>query len=155
PSAITALAFISIDTPAILRQPISVPPPCDCGAPVADIPGALAATAARNDNLAAGLSPGRLAAVDTSTAVDLPRGQDRLSAISAQQALFLAVHGRALLAVAGNVDLRAGLTVALDPDAELDLIVGGRLTSSGGASIGSTAPARFRIWLAGSDSIVL
>jgi hypothetical protein len=57
--------------------------------------------------------------------------------------------------VAGDVVLRAGFTVALDPGAELDLLVGGRLLTSGSNAIGSQTPARFRIWVAGSQSVVL
>jgi len=66
------------------------------------------------------------------------------------------VHGRALLAVSGDVVLRAGLTVALDAGAELDLAVGGSFRSSGQVTIGNTTrPAAVRIWMAGSQSVVL
>jgi hypothetical protein len=51
--------------------------------------------------------------------------------------------------------LRAGFTVTLDPGAELDLLVGGRLLTSGSNAIGSMTPARFRIWVAGSQTVVL
>ena len=88
------------------------------------------------------------------TVVDIPCGHYALSAIDAQQAVRLVVHGRALLAVAGNVFLRAGLTVVLDPDAELDLLIGGRLETSGGLPIGSASPARFRIWVPGPQVVV-
>ena len=51
--------------------------------------------------------------------------------------------------------LRAGFTVTLDPGAELDLR-GGRPAARerGQSQIGSVAPARFRIWVAGSQIVV-
>jgi hypothetical protein len=153
PSASTALADISASY--TVRQPVSVAPPCDCGPNVVDVAGAIAAAATHNDDAVAGFGPDRLAAVTTSTVLDVPCGTYALSSIDTQQSLFLAVHGRALLAVAGDVVLRAGFTVALDPGAELDLLVGGRLLTSGSNAIGSQTPARFRIWVAGSQSVVL
>jgi hypothetical protein len=57
--------------------------------------------------------------------------------------------------VPGDVTVRAGLDVVLDAGAELDLLVGGRLATSGaGAVFGTvTAPARFRVWVGGTSSI--
>jgi len=45
--------------------------------------------------------------------------------------------------------------VVLDPDAELDLLIGGQLAATGGNPLGSASPARFRIWIAGSGPVVL
>ncbi len=153
PRADTSTADISAS--AIVQEPVSVPPPCDCGPGFADIGAAIGTAVARNDNAVAGISPDRLAAVTASTVLDVPCGSYALTSIDAQQALFFAVHGRALVAVAGDVVLRAGFTVTLDPGAELDLLIGGRLLASGGNPIGSVTPPRFRIWIAGSQSIVL
>ncbi len=50
--------------------------------------------------------------------------------------------------------LGGGLTVMLDPSAELDLLVGGWFITSGGTVGAPTAPARFRIWLGGTESLV-
>jgi hypothetical protein len=152
PRADTSLASISASTTVL--EPVSVTPPCDCSSGFVDVAGALASAAAANDNAAAGISSDRLASVTASTVVDIPCGTYALSSIDAQQALFFAVHGRALIAVAGDVVLRAGLTVTLDPGAELDVLVGGRLLASGGNPLGSVAPARFRIWVAGAQSVV-
>lgn len=152
PAAVTTQAVIA--AAATVREAVVVAPPCDCAAGFADIPAAIAATASRNDNLAAGLTIDRLGAVGTSSALDLPCGHYVLSAIDAQQTVFLAVHGRTLLAVTGDVTLRGGLTVSLDPGAELDLLVGGRLETSGPSPIGATSPARFRIWVASDDLVM-
>jgi hypothetical protein len=152
PGAVDALAVIAASY--TVTEPVSVAPPCDCGAGTVDVGAAIAAAVATNDDAAAGFGPDRLAAVTTSTLLDIPCGTYALSSIDAQQSLFLAVHGRALLAVSGDVVLRAGFTVTLDPGAELDLLVGGRLLTSGSTSIGSMTPARFRIWVAGSQTVV-
>jgi hypothetical protein len=152
PSSVDALAIISATT--IVHEPVTVNPPCDCGASI-DIPAALADVAAHNDNAAAGWGPDQLASVDTTTVVDIPCGRYALSSIHAQQALFLAVHGRALVAVAGDVAINFGLSVTLlDQNAELDLLIGGQLTTSGANQVDSSSPARFRIWLPGSKPIV-
>jgi hypothetical protein len=153
PNAITAQAVIDAGT--TVREAVSVPPPCDCGATFVDIPAAITATAARNDDAVAGLDPGGLSVTAGPAAVDIPCGRFALATIDTRQPLALMVHGRALLAVTGDVTLRAGLTVALDPGAELDLLVGGRLLSSGATSVGSASPARFRIWVAGTASVAL
>jgi hypothetical protein len=152
PGADTSRANISGGE--IVEEPVTVAPPCDCRSNVVELGAAIASAMSNNDNQAAGIAADRLAAVTTSTVLDVPCGSFALTAIDAQQAVFLAVHGRALVAVAGDVVLRAGLTVTLDPGAELDLVVGGRLVASGGNPVGSVAPARFRIWVAGSPSIV-
>jgi len=152
PSASTTAATIYAEN--VVREPIAIAPPCDCGPTAVDVAGAIAAAARVNDDAAAGITADRLAAVTTSTVVDIPCGTYALSAIDTRAAVVLAVHGRALLAVAGDVVLRAGLAVTLDPGAELDLLVGGRLLTSGSNTIGSMAPAHFRIWVAGSQTVV-
>jgi hypothetical protein len=153
PNANIAQAIISAG--GIVGEPVSLAPPCDCGSTFVDIPAAITSTAARNDDVAGGLDPNGLTVTAGPAAVDIPCGRFALATIDTRQPLALMVHGRALLAVTGDVTLRAGLTVALDPGAELDLLVGGRLLSSGATSIGSASPARFRIWVAGTASVAL
>jgi hypothetical protein len=152
PGASTAAATIYAGN--IVREPISITSPCDCGQNVVDIAGAVTTAMRVNDNASVGLATDRLTAVTTSTLLDVPCGTYALSSIDTRSALVLAVHGRALLAVAGDVMLRAGFTVTLDPGAELDLLVGGQLLTSGSNMIGSMTPARFRIWVAGSQTVV-
>jgi len=153
PGADGSAAYVNAGS--VVREPVTVATPCDCAAADAvDVAGAVAAAAATNDDASAGFAPDRLAAVTTSTLLDVPCGTYALSSIDTRAALVLAVHGRALIAVAGDVALRAGFTVTLDPGAELDLLVGGRLLTSGSNAIGSMTPARFRIWVAGSQTVV-
>ena len=152
PTASAALATIYAE--GVVREPVSVAAPCDCGRNVVDVAGAITTATRANDDASAGFTADRLAAVTTSTLLDIPCGTYALSSIDTGSALVLAVHGRALLAVAGDVVLRAGFAVTLDPGAELDLLVGGRLLTSGSNTIGSTTPARFRIWVAGAQTVV-
>jgi hypothetical protein len=138
-----------------VREPVSVPNPCDCSSGFVDLGAAIATAQAKNDNAVAGFAPDALATVDAATIVDVTCGTYLLTSINATQTLVIAGHNRALLVVAGDVVVRAGMTVILDAGAELDMVVGGRLIASGGNPIGSAAPARFRLWIAGTDSVVL
>jgi hypothetical protein len=137
-------------------QPVSVAAPCDCSAGFVDIAGAIATATTANADADIGLSPAALASVTAPMTIELPCGTFSLSDINATSSVTLAVHGRTLLAVAGDVTVRGGLTVQLDPAAELDLLVGGQLIASGGAAFGASgAAARFRVWIAGTSTIVL
>ncbi|HEX3902302.1 MAG TPA: hypothetical protein VH853_05575 [Polyangia bacterium] len=147
-----------VQASAVVTGAVSVTAPCDCStgpAGFVDVAGAIAAAAASNGDAAAGFTSEALAAGSASAArLDLGCGAFYLSAVSANAPITLAVHGRALLAVAGSLTLVGGLTVTLDPSAELDLLIGGWLTTSGGTVGAPDAPARFRIWIAGTDPLV-
>jgi hypothetical protein len=152
----TATVNPGAEAGAVTREPVAVPTPCDCSAGFADVAGAIAAAAAAHGDDAARFSPDALAAVTAPARLDLPCGAFYLTGIDTGAAVTLAVHGRALLAVGGDVVLRGPVGVELDPSAELDLLVGGRLAAAGGHTLGVPAsPARFRIWIAGSSSVVL
>jgi hypothetical protein len=146
-----------VEAAATSREAVSVAAPCACGADFVDLASGLAAALAANQDVAAGISPDALANVTAPARLELGCGATWLSAIGAQAAVTLAVHGRAVLAVGGDVSVRAGLAVVLDPGAELDLLVGGHLQASGaGATLGTTAaPARFRIWVASTGTLAL
>jgi hypothetical protein len=138
-----------------VREPVSVPNPCDCSSGFVDLAGVIAAAQASNDDAIAGFPPDSLTTVDAATIVNVTCGTYLLTSIDATQTLVIAGHDRALLVVTGDVVVRAGMTVILDAGAELDMVIGGRLIASGGNPIGSAAPARFRLWVAGTDSVVL
>ena len=136
-------------------QPVTVGAPCDCSAGFIDIAGAITAAAATNADDAIGLAPTALASVSTPTSIALPCGTFYLSTIFAPAAVTIVVHGRTLLAIDGDVTVRGGLDVRLDPSAELDLLVRGQVIASGGSPFGATgAAARFRVWIAGTSTIV-
>jgi hypothetical protein len=153
----TATVDMQIQVP-IAREAITVAAPCDCSAGAAgfvDIAGAIATAAGRNDNASINLSPTALAPVTAQKVLELPCGTFYLNDIDADAGVTLVVHGRTLLAVGRDVALSSGLTVQLDPSAELDLLVSRWLTVSGSAPFGATgAPARFRVWVAGTDSVI-
>jgi len=138
---------------ATVREPVVVAPPCDCG-PTVDVSASVASAMATNDNATVGLSLDRLANLTTATTLELPCGVFVLSSIAAETPLTLAVHGRALLAVPGDVVVRGGLTVSIDPGVSLDLLVGGALMTMGAGPVGSTTPAAFRVWVKGAGPIV-
>jgi hypothetical protein len=145
-----------VQAKAVAMGAVTVASPCDCSAGFVDVTGAIAAAASHNDDAAAGFGADVLGKVSTSTSLDLPCGTFYLSSMQTTAPITLLVHGHALLAVAGDVKLSGGgLTVVLDPSAELDLLIAGWFTASGGGVIGApTAPARFRIWVAGTESLV-
>ena len=117
--------------------------------------GAIATAMAGNGDAAAGFGPAALSNVLTATQLTLGCGTYYLASIGATTApVTLVVRGHALLAVQGSVTLGGGLNVMLDPSAELDLLVGGWLTTSGGTIGAPDAPARFRIWIGGTESVV-
>jgi hypothetical protein len=142
-----------------VREPVTITPPCPCDPSFVDLSTVLSTAidgaGAHTGDDAAALGPGGSLSPVTATTVDLPCGTFHVSTIDAGGRLTLAVHGRAALVVTGDVSLRAGLSIILDSGAELDLIVGGRLSTSGGDVVGVPASAaRFRIWIAGSESVV-
>ena len=148
PAAATVAA--GVQAGAIVRQPVSVADPCDCATAAAiDVAGAVTAAAAHNDNAAIGLPTGAL-----TSSVALPDGRFYVAALTTDSDggdVTLTVHGRAALYVGGDVTLKGALSVALDATAELDLFIGGALSTQSNRTFGSiAAPARVRIWSAAS-----
>ena len=141
---------------ATVRETVSVPPPCDCTQPF-DIAAAISAAMATNDNAARGLTVDRLANVTTATPLDLPCGVYAFSSIAAQAPLTLIIHGRVLIAVAGDVSFQRGFVVMNDPatpGAELDLLLQGSFTASGSMlPVGASAGELLRIWMKGPGPI--
>jgi hypothetical protein len=144
-----------VEKGALVNEAVAVPMPCDCRANFVETTDAITAAAASNADAALGLSPTELESVLLPKIIELSCGSYYLTSIDATAAVTLVVHGRALLAVAGDVTIRNGFAVQLDPSAELDLLIGGRLATQNGGTFGATiAPARFRVWIAGTTSVV-
>jgi hypothetical protein len=143
----------NVEAPTVSPGPVLVSAPCDCSDGFVDVAEAINTAEGANGDAAAGFGPNALATVSIAAQLSLGCGTYFLNAIDATAPVTLVVHGRALLAVATNVSLGAGLTVALDPSAELDLLVGGWINTSGGTIGAPSAPARFRIWTASTDSL--
>jgi hypothetical protein len=138
-----------VSASGFVEEPVMVAPPCGCATPRLDVPTLVAARSATNDDGAAGLAPDALAGATTPAAIDLPCGQFFLKSIAAPSPLELRVHGRAALFVGGDVKLAAGLTVTLDPGAELDLLIAGDLALDAG-TLGASVPALMRVWISGA-----
>jgi len=146
PSATMGLATTA---PTTTREVVSVPDPCDCTAPF-DVGAIIAATATVNDNAAKGLDPNRLITPGGSVSLDIGCGTYFLNSIDSAAPVNLNIHGRALLAIAGGVTLSGGMTIIFDPGAELDLLIGGAVTSYGPYPVGAYTAAALRIWIAGA-----
>jgi hypothetical protein len=143
----------NVEAPTVSPGPVLVSAPCDCSDGFVDVADAITTAELDNGDAAAGFDPNALAMVSIATQLSLGCGTYFLNAIGATAPITLVVHGRTLLAVANSVSLGSGLTVALDSSAELDLLVGGWINTSGGTIGAPSAPARFRIWTASTDSL--
>jgi len=145
----------SVSSASVVREPVTVAAPCDClPGSFPDLGQAMASAMAANDDAVIGLSP--QAPAPSMGTLDLPCGTYVVDRVELTSDLSLQVHGRVALFVRGDVSLPASLKVVLDPGAELDLIVGGAFTLSGGHTFGSaTQPARIRLWMASSDEHLL
>jgi hypothetical protein len=148
----------AVQATAIERELVSIAAPCDCSLNFVNPPAAVAMANNQNADALHGFSPNALMPVIAPTTFDLDCGTFFLSAIDASAPLTIAVHGNALLAVGGDVSIRNGLSVMLDPGASLDLVIGGHLNVSGGGTFGTgpqSAPTRFRVWVAAVGTVVL
>ncbi len=148
----------TITAGATVRAPVAIDPPCACGAAdLVDIPGLVTAHATDNQNAVIGLAPDRLTDYRGPVTLDLPCGVYYVGPVRGDGALTLRVTGRAALLIEGDVTLVAPFTVELaTEDAELDLLIGGLLSSDQAIVIGrADHPARTRVYIGGAGTIEL
>ncbi len=141
-----------------VRAPVSVTPPCACApSELVDIAAFVRSYRAENDDAAIGLDPARLSGYSGDAAIDLPCGIYYLQPIHGTGAITLRVTGRVALLVDGDVTLTSPLEIDLaTSDAELDLMIGGTLTSNARIAVGDPAhPSRTRVYVGGSGTIEL
>ncbi len=156
PSASLVGAGVQADG-GVVVGPVTVPPPCDCSvSQLIDVAGIVQDGALHNDDATIGLNPDAVnsngSGYGGANRLDLPCGRYYLSAIHAGSAITIAVHGRAAIFVGGDIRMGSPLSVTIDPQAELDLFVGGTIDSGADISFGSTeVPAQSRIYVAGSS----
>jgi hypothetical protein len=137
------------------KETVTVAPPCDCGS-LLDIGALVDAAATTNDNASIALSPDALHDVVGVADVTLPCGKYYLNDISGIGQIVIRVGGRVALFVEGSITAAADLEVELSPDAEIDVFIKGTLVLAGKGSFGSTSrPAATRIYVGGSDDVVL
>jgi hypothetical protein len=143
----------SVAAGAIVREAVSVQSPCGCGGtPAVDVAAAVASRASANDDKTIGLSPDAFASPAQATPLlDLACGEYFLNALRTPpgKQAALRVHGHALLAIAGDVEIGGGLRIEVDPFADLDLLVGGSLTIASG-TFGADEAYQVRIWMGAS-----
>lgn len=146
------------DVGAVVRAPVTVDPPCACGASdLVDIAGFVDAHRAFNHNADLGLDPDAL--IDfgaVPVTLDLPCGLYYLSFVQGEGPLTIRADGRVALFVGEHITLQETFRVELAPGAELDLFIGTYLNTSGDVVFGSqTAPAKVRLYVGGVGAINL
>jgi len=137
------------------QQAVTIAPPCDCSA-LLDVGALVDAAQVTNDNASIGLSPDALHDVIGVADVTLPCGEYFLNDISGIGQIVIRVGGRVALFIEGSITAAADLEVELSPSAEIDVFIKGTLVLAGKGSFGSTSrPAATRIYVGGSDDVVL
>jgi len=148
----TATMGLATTAAATVREAVNVAAPCDCTVPF-DIGGVISMLSTTNDNASIGLNPSRLVTPGSAVSLDIPCGAFFLDSINSLSPINLAVHGRAVLAIGGDVLLSGGMTIIMDQGAELDLLIFGGITSYGMAPVGAWQASSLRIWMAGSSPL--
>ncbi|MFO0558734.1 MAG: hypothetical protein U0269_12025 [Polyangiales bacterium] len=136
----------------LVREPVSVPDPCDCTAdrivPIANI---VAWHSTRNDNMAIGLAANHFESDSNPRRVDLPCGRYYFTQIRGSMPVTIVAHGRTAIFIGGNINTSAPITITLDPTATLDIFVAGNVQSSSALRFGSTNyPALTRVYIGGT-----
>jgi hypothetical protein len=157
---VPAAATISGGTTAgaTVRAPVAVTPPCACAASdLVDIGAFVAGHKIDNNDAAIGLSPTRLTDYAGDVSLDLPCGVYYVGPVRGMGALTLRVTGRVALLVDGDMTLTSAMTIELaTQDAELDLMIGGLLSSNARIMAGDVNhPSRTRIYIGGAGTINL
>jgi hypothetical protein len=148
----------TISAGATVRAAVSVASPCACDpAQLVDIAGFITGHATANQDALIGLAPTQLTGYHGDTSLDLPCGVYYVGPVHGDGMLTIRVSGRAALLVDGDVTLSSPLDVELaTDDAELDLMIGGTLSSGQAITVGSPDhPSRTRLYIAGTDTIEL
>lgn len=144
-----------------VRAPVTVAPPCDCGAPPRlDVAGYVSAQAASNENATIGLATTALASVTTDTTLELPCGRYYLAGIGTAAGSSAEIRVRALgrvaLFVDGSIDVAGRFVVEVGPGAEIDLFVSDGIRTTLPLAFGDvTRPSSARLYVGGSGSIAL
>jgi hypothetical protein len=156
PAAATLTGTISAGT--TVRAPAMVEPPCECEpTDLVDIEAFVANHRADNNDASIGLSPARLTDYRGDVTLDLPCGIYYVGSVRGDGALTLRITGRVALLVDGDLTLTHPLAIELaTQDAELDLMIGGLVSSNARIMAGDPAhPSRTRIYVGGSGTIEL
>jgi hypothetical protein len=86
--------------------------------------------------------------------IRLPCGRYYLDSIRHPGTLTVTAEGRTVLFVNGDMIIEGGLTLALEPGAEIDLFISGNLAVQAAAVLGTqTAPSKVRTYIGGTQTI--
>jgi hypothetical protein len=143
----------NVSYPQRVEQPLSVPTPCACApgelVPIASL---VAAAATTNDNALIGLSAGATTNPGGNVRIDLPCGRYYLDRMSGSKSITVVAHGHTALFIGGDIALSKPLTITLDPDASLDVVIAGSVSNSASLTIGSPSyPALSRFYIGGAS----
>ncbi len=132
-----------------VKGPVTVETPCDCADPI-DVAAIVQGFQQSNDNNALPIAPDELVGLPEPKQIELPCGRYFLDAIDSNSSLEITLTGRTVIAIAGDVKNAGAFTIALGPDAELDLFIAGNADFNNIAAIGDPKrPAATRIYVGG------
>ncbi len=127
--------------------------PCGCDE-IYDVPGAVAAARATNDNAAVDLDASGFVKAGEHT-LSLPSGRYYLASFAQTGDLEVRARGAVQLYVDGDVALVGASRFAIDPGGSLDLFVAGSVAAAGSVELGdATRPDAFRLYVGGKGSRV-
>jgi len=137
--------------------PVSIPPPCACGAKnQLDVAAIVAQGLTSNDDAAAGLAPGAWTNVLVNDKISLPCGRYYLDSIRIAGSLEITLTGRVAMFIGADITVLGNLQFHLGSNAELDLFVANDLNLVGLAVFGDKSrPAATRIYVGGSGNVNL
>jgi len=129
--------------------------PCRCAdderVPVAAI---IAAYTTNNDNTLVGLESDALIDPPSDIHLALPCGLYYLDGIVTSHNLTVIATGRAALFIGGNVEGSGNIQITVAPGAELDVFIGGTISTSNKLRLGSANyPALMRVYIAGTTEL--
>lgn len=135
--------------------PVSVPKSCACEpSDVLDVGAIVDAARSGNDN-GTTISADTLAAVSGSREWSLPCGRTYLTGIAGWGDLVVRVSGMSALFIDGSINLQGKLVFDVAPGAEVDVFVKNDVAAPWIALASKERPAAGRMWVGGSQTIVL
>jgi hypothetical protein len=129
-------------------EPVTVAPPCDCGAPM-PIAAFVSSAAAKNDDTGALLAKDSFARVTSPLDVHLPCGAYYFEGVDIRNDVTLHVDGNVAVFVEGDLRVHGNLSFDVT-GGSADVFVDGNVGVFGGFG-STTAPAAVRLYMVGTD----
>jgi hypothetical protein len=127
------------------------PLPCACSTTnTADFLTAISAAESSNDNQLSQLDQDSLSGLTAALSLELDSGRYYLRSVSSLSSIDWKIRGHVVVFVAGDFAVRGDVTVALAPDATLDIVIGGGLLLAAAARFGDIErPGASRLYVRG------